>query len=574
MRNDGLGAPPALASSSSVPTLAPAQTTNFQETPANNIQGRVLGPMNNEQQLRTAFLSYIPVSMDENTVNMILSTVPTFEFMIRVLNNKGEPCSFGFIRYSTIESLTAVSEIFSKVDYSAITQGKFDTLFKVTTDKNTQRYIKDYEATHGDDYISKITGKPLNESVIEVTAKLRAWYQINMANVGESILGTKEDIEKKKEPEQEPKDEEDVVIDEEDFMDVPVEQREEVLAEIKEFRILSIRQQKVKKAQHAEEIKEREKHLEAVASKALEEKSAVKISKQEDESESSMDEADDGDDDPPESDEQLERKRESRRAARMEKLFEESQRRWHARERLRTSALERERVRDEEQETRLEHDKKQAYRKFSEFKDNGEYETRTMEYYYDHAKWVKTRMQFRHRESEQDKRDAEEEALELEAKKAGQERFIESLAESLPSNTPPSSTSVGKIKLSLGGGAKKASAVPVKKSTELEKLLDDGNDESTVKPKKLIKSLNYGDGNVSVHVPEDKDVLFAWAVKWEALTEDVIEHSLKPFITNTIIEYLGVQEDDLIDFVVQHIRDHKRPEELVSELEMVCFDIF
>lgn len=543
--------------------MAPTSTTN-QEPQISTVLGRTLGSMNNEMQLRTAFLSYIPVSMDEHTANMLLSAVPTFEFLVRVQNSKGEPCSFGFVRYSSIESLKVVSEIFSKIDYSAITKGKFDTLFKVTIDENTQRYLTDYEATHGPDFASKITGKTLEESVREVTTKLKSWYQINEAAVGNSLLGKKDEVEEKKVEEENEEDQ--VHIDEDDFLDVPIEQREEVLAEIKEFRVLSIKYEKVKHEKTAEETKEREKHLEAVASKALEEKAVTEANQNANESSDEGSDYDDDDDDPPESDEQLEQLRTARREARVDKLFEESQRRWLGRERLRNSALERERVRDEDQEGRLERDKRQAYRRYEDFKDNGEYETRTMEYYYDHSKWVKARMQFRQREIEQDERDARDEEIEQGEKKSNSENFMVSLAGSLQNQSSViGSSAAGKIKLSLGGASKKVS-VPFKKQAGVETLLDDGRDAAQAKPKKLIKPLNYGDGHISI--PDDKETLFAWDVKWDALNENTIEDSLKPFITNTIVEYLGVQEDDLIDFVVQHIREHKPPAELVSELEM------
>lgn len=493
--------------------------------------------------------------MDEHTLKMLLSTVPTFEFIIRVQNSKGDPCSFGFIRYSSIESLKVVADILSKVDYNTVTKGKFDKLFKVTMDENTRRYIADYEASNGSNFESRITGKSIDDSVAELTSKLKAWYQINEAAVDSTMLGKKEEVDTRELKEV---DEDSVVMDEEDFMDVPIEQRDAVFAEIKEFRVLSIKYEKVKIAQNAEETKEREKHLQQVASKALEDKSETKNIREEDESES---EEISDDDDPPETDAELEAQRAARREAKAKKLFEETQRRWLGRERLRNSALERERIRDEDQEPRLEQDKKQAIRKLSEFKDNGDYETRTMEYYYDHAKWVKTRMQFREREIEHDNKDAEEEAQELEAKEASKDKFMEDLSGRLPA-TSVLSSATGKIKLSLGAGSRKLH----KKTNEGDKLLDDGGDESLAKPKKSIKPLDYGDGVLAI--PDDKDSLFKWSVKWDALSEDIIEDSLKPFITSTIVEYLGVQEDDLIDFVLQHIRDHKAPEELVSELEM------
>ena len=77
----------------------------------------------------------------------------------------------------------------------------------------------------------------------------------------------------------------------------------------------------------------------------------------------------------------------------------------------------------------------------------------------------------------------------------------------------------------------------------------------------------------AVKIPEEKDELFAWEVKWNNLSENIIEDDLKPVVINLIVESLGVQEDDLIDFILQHVREHKGPQELVSELELVCLQL-
>jgi hypothetical protein len=49
-----------------------------------------------------------------------------------------------------------------------------------------------------------------------------------------------------------------------------------------------------------------------------------------------------------------------------------------------------------------------------------------------------------------------------------------------------------------------------------------------------------------------------------------MENKIRPFATKKIIEAFGVQEQDLIDFVVKHISNHGTAESLASELEMVC----
>ncbi|KAF5097239.1 hypothetical protein D0Z03_001456 [Geotrichum reessii] len=321
----------------------------------------------------------------------------------------------------------------------------------------------------------------------------------------------------------------------------------------------------MKNAKSKAETEKREKNLEAAVSRALEESAPINASKPK---YSKDDESSDDENDDVESlgltDAQIEEERKKRRAARLEKYFEEEQRRWLGRERINSSALERERVRADKQEGKLEHDKKQALRKYAEFKDGGEYETRTLEYYYDHAKWVKSRMQFRERERELDRRDREEEEKETGEKNFEEERFLADLSTSLASNAPsgPAAVgSVGKIKLSLGASATKKQAVP-QVVPEVRNLLDDSTETAT-KKKLTIPVIRP-----AIKIPQDKDELFAWEIKWDNLSEDIIEDDLKPIVINLIVESLGVQEDDLIDFILQHVRDHKGPQELVSELEM------
>jgi len=44
---------------------------------------------------------------------------------------------------------------------------------------------------------------------------------------------------------------------------------------------------------------------------------------------------------------------------------------------------------------------------------------------------------------------------------------------------------------------------------------------------------------------------------------------LRPFATKKIIEAFGIQEQEIIDFVIDHISSHGPAEALAKELEMV-----
>lgn len=64
----------------------------------------------------------------------------------------------------------------------------------------------------------------------------------------------------------------------------------------------------------------------------------------------------------------------------------------------------------------------------------------------------------------------------------------------------------------------------------------------------------------------DTDKLFSWPVKWDNLTESIVERLLS-LVSGQVVEYLGVEDEDLINFAVDHIRKHQPALDLVAELE-------
>ena len=87
-------------------------------------------------------------------------------------------------------------------------------------------------------------------------------------------------------------------------------------------------------------------------------------------------------------------------------------------------------------------------------------------------------------------------------------------------------------------------------------------------------------------IPSDRNGLWEYPVYWEALDnvrtsplnpfltlQSIVEGKIRPFATKKIIEAFGIQEQDLIDFVVQHISNHGSAESLAKELEMVCIPL-
>lgn len=54
-------------------------------------------------------------------------------------------------------------------------------------------------------------------------------------------------------------------------------------------------------------------------------------------------------------------------------------------------------------------------------------------------------------------------------------------------------------------------------------------------------------------------------------TQDTLEKKLRPFVSKKIVELLGVQEDELTQFVLDFIKKRQPPSALAKELEMVSW---
>jgi hypothetical protein len=76
--------------------------------------------------------------------------------------------------------------------------------------------------------------------------------------------------------------------------------------------------------------------------------------------------------------------------------------------------------------------------------------------------------------------------------------------------------------------------------------------------------------SLAQEIPSDKDGLWGWEVKWDYMDGSVIKDKLRPFVEKKIVEYLGVQEEMLVEAVEEHLRAHGTAAALVEELEGVC----
>ena len=300
------------------------------------------------------------------------------------------------------------------------------------------------------------------------------------------------------------------------------------------------------------------------------------------------------------SDEELEKRRKEKKAREVESTFLDHERRWLNRERSRTSALERETARDKDDEARALLERDAMAKRLAEWNDDMEASKKMEDYYLDRSLWTRNRTAFRAREIEMDERDKA-----LEARQVEQERrhAAESMADSflarqaeemaLASATAAASREQPqKFKLSLGAAAaRKAAEGPGrarKSAAEVEGLLED-EEEDENKTKRVLVPIQYDTSIADVmddetreqlarqlaqEIPSERRGLFDWKVQWEFVDEAMIKEKLQPFVEKKIVEYLGVQEQDLVGFVLGHVRKRGSAEELVKELEMVSLSFF
>ncbi|KAI2628433.1 hypothetical protein GGS21DRAFT_540549 [Xylaria nigripes] len=298
------------------------------------------------------------------------------------------------------------------------------------------------------------------------------------------------------------------------------------------------------------------------------------------------------DDDDPASDEELERRRVAKQKSETEKAYLDAERRWLNREKSRTAALEREKGRDVTDEENASAKREETFRWLQTFDDDAEAARKKESYYKDRSAWMRDRAAFRGREVAADEADRQAEEQERIKEEAEREQargmadsFLERQAQEMEQRQPRRTglAAPQPFKLSLGAAAQKAQAqraAPQRKTiAEVEGLLED-EDEDTTTRRQLVpikfepttaaamsdEERDQAVRALAQEIPNEKEGLWDWDVKWDFLDESVIREKLRPFVEKKLVEYLGVQEQLLIEVVEEHLRKHGNPGELVEEL--------
>ncbi|QSL67186.1 hypothetical protein MERGE_001576 [Pneumocystis wakefieldiae] len=565
----------------SAPVLV-QRTAAVRDTP------NLLQPPTVEQQLRTLFICSIPDYLDDYWIDKILKSVAKLKEWKRASNATGSLRNFGFAEYDDPEHVQRAIITLENLVIPPLKGDGEGSKITVVVDQKTREYL--------DEWNEKRENKnPQRDRSLIMQAKS------NLTKVLEDFKDPSKRIPKKTSSEDNFKDSQ--ASENDELEDIPLEHREAVAREISSFRKRSQKRDH-EKVKREEETERRRLELERMSGSQRTRSDTIQSSNYSDNLHGQMpkdyqrsiifvskesngyghsheDELDDT-----RTCEEIEKEKRNRKLKELEAAFQERERRWLNREKSRTSALEREMNRDKEDASREARDREIMSRRLAEWNDDLEAEVGVEEYYKDRSSWLRHRAIFRSREMEMDARDrALEERQEAEKSKASTN--VDFLSKSRTAEYKYAESGISKdagiapIRLTLGS-AKKQTDVPKRVVSEVEKLLEDDDDHYTGNKKPVLFPLEYDDTEAAeddeskikrikeivASVPSEKEGLWSWSIKWDRLTDSIIEEKIQPFITKKIVEYVGVQEDDLIMFILDHLRKKGSAEELAKELEM------
>ncbi|TFK48798.1 hypothetical protein OE88DRAFT_1634215 [Heliocybe sulcata] len=283
-------------------------------------------------------------------------------------------------------------------------------------------------------------------------------------------------------------------------------------------------------------------------------------------------------------DEELEQERKEARRRDEENSFRDRERRYEPRERARIQALERAIARERAIKEAEERDRIEMRSRLDIWDDDESDEM----FYTDRARWRNLRARrlateeatdsesrlYEERETDNLRRESEAflarqmeemQALQDEQRKAGM---------LLDDGAPV------KLNMSLQAvNAPKAEA-PAKEKPAVVFANEEEEEEGMRKRKVPLVKLDFSaqEGEkakerlekIREAVPRDKETLFKAKVRWDGLSDTIIDRKFEPLVKRQMVKYLGeLEDDDLVMFCLEHLKDHKGPKGLVEGLEPV-----
>lgn len=284
-------------------------------------------------------------------------------------------------------------------------------------------------------------------------------------------------------------------------------------------------------------------------------------------------------------DEELEQERKEARRRDEENSYKDRERRYEPRERARIQALERAIARERQTRENEERDRVEMRSRLDIWDDDESDEL----FYVDRARWRHLRSRRLEAEEAADGKSRRFEEQETENLRRESEVFLAKQMDELQA-LADEQRKAGmllddgapvRLQVSLSAPPPKESSTAPKEKAKAVVFNHDEEEEEAVKARKIqLVKLDFSVAESSEKiqerlekirdsVPQDKDTLFAAKVRWDGMNDSMIDKKMEPLIKRLMMKYLGEEEEDLIMFVVEHLKDHKGPQKLVEGLEPV-----
>lgn len=596
---------------------------------------QVLVPPTSEEKLRTIFIHQIPdgVGGDEGIERLLnaVGKLRKWDAATSVTDDhKGS--KFGFAQFEDPESLSVAVKVLHEQEIEVPVkrqpatsdapegddyEGIEKTKLQVTVDETSLKYVESYQEDRADD----ATAERVEAAKKAVKDVIRDFFYPKTSTTdvqGDVAMGNTEsgeNVEVVNIP----------LAQDDELADIPAEMREVVAKEIAAFRERST-QRDMERLKREEEMEEMERTRNGAARPSRLDSPPPSTNNIPLGPRGNVPNAPSGprqngrvsfvnggisnsdmsvyreDDDTDASDGELNRRQQDKQKAEDERIYQEAERKWVNRERSRQAALERERDREKQDTESFERRRQEQLDKEKAWNDEREASRKSHPYFRDHGAWLRKRGPDRADEEARDEADRRAEQEERRREQADEERargmadsFLDQQASEMEERQAASVSAPQPFKLSLGAAAQKAQAsraAPQRRTiAEVEGLLDDEEAESSTKrqlipiqfePTSATASMSEEEISQAVRalaqeIPSEKEGLWNWQVKWDYMDEGVVRDKLRPFVEKKIVEYLGVQEEMLVEAVEEHLRGHGTASALVEELEGVslqCFFIF
>merc|ERR1712078_151429 len=69
-------------------------------------------------------------------------------------------------------------------------------------------------------------------------------------------------------------------------------------------------------------------------------------------------------------------------------------------------------------------------------------------------------------------------------------------------------------------------------------------------------------------IPSAKEEIFAYVIDWDTVRDSqIVEKKLRPWVKKKVVDYLGAEEEAMIEFIIRKVEAKARPDEMFNELE-------